>query len=67
MFITTEIPNMVFNRYFQYSIESLPTIYNSRYILTSIAWIIFFYYIVRQLQHLFDEKENVRLTLGASN
>lgn len=56
MFITTQIPNMVFNSYFQYSTEPLPTIYNSQYILISITWIIFFYYIVRQLQHLFDEK-----------
>lgn len=49
MFCTTQIPNMLFHVYFQYSTEPSLEIYACRYVLTTIAWLIFLYYIVKRL------------------
>ena len=47
MFCTVLIPNQVFSVYFQYASEPLSeTSYLCRYLLTTIAWLIFLYYIV---------------------
>lgn len=50
MFCTVLIPNQVFSVYFQYASEPLSeTSYLCRYLLTTIAWLIFLYYIVKRL------------------
>ena len=49
MFCTTQIPNMLFHVYFQYSTEPSLEIYACRYVLTKITWLIFLYYIVKRL------------------